>query len=135
METEEVRVIGRYVPSGDSAAYVAEELDAAIRPLLGPCCKRERISIRIPHAAAPEPHPNNLEWHQDGGGPDGTTHHMIIWASEMPTELRKSDGTIVSLEPFDLVWFDNTVCWHRQPRGTDETRRWFIAVRCSGALS
>jgi len=87
--------------------------------------------VRVPQGITP--HPDNLEWHQDGGGPLGTTDHMVVWASEAPTEIRTSAGELVPTTAGDLVWFNNRIAWHRQPRGTDETRRWFVAIRCSGA--
>lgn len=127
----EVRVLGRFIPS----SLNPDVIQAEIRPLLPPCCQLERIGVRTPHPQAPAPHPDNLEWHQDGGGSAGTTHHMVVWASEMPTELRTSTGDVVTVQPGDLVWFNNTLAQHRQPRGTDETSRWFVAVRCSGALT
>jgi hypothetical protein len=128
-----VRILGRYEPVGLPAAFVQEVLQAEIRTRLPPCCARERISVRVPQGIPP--HPDNLEWHQDGGGAAGTTHHMVVWASEQPTEIRRADGSIVVADPFDLVWFDNTIVQHRQPRETDETQRWFVAIRCSGALT
>lgn len=123
-------MLGRFVPS----LLQSEVIEAEIRPLLPACCQRERIDVRVPRPLSPDPHPNNLEWHQDGGGIEGTTHHMVVWASEMPTELQTSDGVRVPTQAGDLVWYDNTKARHRQPRGTDETRRWFVAIRCSGAL-
>jgi len=87
--------------------------------------------VRVPQGITP--HSDNLEWHQDGGGPLGTTDHMVVWASESPTEIRTSAGDVVPTAAGDLVWFNNRLAWHRQPRGTDETRRWFVAIRCSGA--
>lgn len=130
---EEIRVLGRFVPT----EYQSDAIEIGFRALtfLAPCCRRERMSVRIPHPAAPEPHPDNLQWHQDGGGSEGTTHHMVVWASEQPTELKTSDGVLFTAEPFDVVWYDNTKAFHRQPTGTDETRRWFMAIRCSGALA
>ena len=98
-----------------------------MRGILPPCCARERISVRIPQGIPP--HPDNLEWHQDGM----PSYHMVVWATEMPTEIRTSAGAIVQGEPYDLVWFDNTTVFHRQPRGTDESKRWFVSIRCSGA--
>lgn len=109
-------------------------IEAELRPLLPPCCQRERISVRVPDARAEAPHYDNLQWHQDGGGAEGTTQHMVVWASEMPTELKTSDGARFQQQPFDLVWYDNTRAFHRQPVGTNEGTRWFVAVRCSGAL-
>lgn len=123
----EVVVLGRFVPS----TLQSEVIEAEMRPLLPPCCQRERISVRPPGTV---PHPNSLAWHQDGGGAEGTTHHMVVWASEQPTEIRTSTGVVIPTQPCDLVWFDNTLAWHRQPGGTDESRRWFAAIRCSGAL-
>ena len=76
----------------------------------------------------------NLEWHQDGGGAEGTTKHMVLWACEMPTELKLSSGERFYTMPYDLVWIDNTRAYHRQPRLTDESTRWFCAIRCSGVL-
>ena len=128
----EARVLGQYVP----AEWQSDVIERGFRalPFLPACCQRERVSVRIPDARAEAPHPNNLQWHQDGGGAEGTTHHMVIWASEQPTELRESDGTIFPIAPLQVVWFDNTKAFHRQPTGTDEARRWFVAIRCSGAL-
>lgn len=133
MDPLELRVIGRFVPS----AYQSEIIETEFARLecLPLCCRRERMSVRIPHERAVEPHPDNLEWHQDGGGSEGTTHHMIVWANELPTELKTADGTLFTAEPFEVVWYDNTRCFHRQPRNTDRTTRWFMAVRCSGALA
>lgn len=131
MNNEEIRVLGRFVPS----LLQSEVIEAEIRPFLPPCCARERIGVRTPHAQAPDPAPANLEWHQDGGGLEGTTRHIIVWASEQPTQIRTSTGDEFEGQPYELVWVDNDRACHRQPRGTDETRRWFLAVRCSGALS
>jgi hypothetical protein len=127
----EIRVLGRFVPS----RLQSEVIEAEIRPLLPPCCARERIGVRTPHDQAPQPPPANLEWHQDGGGLEGTTRHIVVWASEQPTELQASTGEYFTGQPYDLVWVDNDHAFHRQPRDTDETRRWFLAVRCSGALT
>lgn len=120
--------LGPFVPS----RLQSEIIEAELRPLLPPCCARERISVRVPMGLAP--HPDNLQWHQDGGGAEGTTRHMVVWASEQPTEIRTAAGETVSF-PGELVWFDNTRVSHRQPAGTDETQRWFAAVRCSGAMA
>lgn len=102
-----------------------------LRPLLPPCCQRERISVREPDART-SVHPDNLAWHQDGGGVLGTVRHMIVWASETPTQIKLSDGTEFCGEPYDLVWFNNDIVYHRQPAGTDEGARWFVSIRCSG---
>lgn len=123
----EVRVLGRFVPS----ALQSEILETEIRPHLPACCARERVSVRIPDPRV-SVHPDNLQWHQDGGGTAGTVRHMIVWASEQPTEIRRADGSVFIGEPYDLVWFNNDVAHHRQPAGTDEGRRWFLGVRCSG---
>ena len=124
----EVRVLGRFIPS----EWTSETIEREIRPLLPSCCRCERVSVRVPQGILP--HPDNLEWHQDGGGAEGTTKHMVVWASEHPTELRSSGGELRTAQPGDVVWFDNTKAFHRQPRGTDETRRWFVSVRCSGEI-
>lgn len=123
----DVRVLGAFLPS----ALQSEAIEHELPPYLPACCARERISVRIPDARVTA-HPDNLEWHQDGGGPAGTIRHMVVWASEQPTELRLPDGSTFTGEPYSLVWFDNDVVYHRQPRGTDEGRRWFLGVRCSG---
>ena len=128
--SEEIRIIGRFVPSHLQSEIIERE----IKPFLAPCCQGERVGVRTPHINAPQPPPANLEWHQDGGGSAGTTKHMVVWASEQPTELKTSTGVRFYQEPYDLVWYDNTKAFHRQPRGTDETRRWFAAVRCSGEI-
>lgn len=124
----EVEVLGPFIPS----QLQSEAIEMEVRQHLPPCCAKERVSVRVPHDRAPDPHPDNLEWHQDGGGPLGTTAHMVVWASEQPTEIKLSDGSVFVAEPCELVWFDNCVVFHRQPHGTDEKRRWFMAVRCSG---
>lgn len=119
---DEVRILGRFVPS----EYTSEVIQAEIRPLLPLCCQRERISVRIPQGITP--HPDNLEWHHDGM----PAYHMVVWANEDPTELTTSAGEYVRGQPYDLVWFDNVKAVHRQPRGTNESARWFVSVRCSG---
>jgi hypothetical protein len=108
-----IRVLGRFEP----AEYTSDAIEQGFRALacLAPCCRRERISVRIPQGIPPPG--ANLHWHQDGGGSAGTTHHMVIWASEQPTELRDEDGTVFIPQPGDVVWFDNTIAWHRQPTG------------------
>lgn len=126
----DVGVIGRFVPS----EFKAETIEAEIKTRLLSCCARERISVRIPDSRVPV-HPDNLEWHQDGGGSAGTTRHMVVWASEMPTEIRRGDGSQFKGEVFELVMFDNWNVWHRQPLGTNEGTRWFVSVRCSGDLN
>ena len=124
----EVRVLGRFEPT----LLQSEIIEAELRPLLPTCCQRERISVRVPCGLCPAA--DNLVWHQDGGGPEGTTDHMVVWATEHPTHFRLSSGARVTVYPYDLVWVDNRRAWHRQPSGTDETRRWFVSVRCSGSL-
>lgn len=126
---DEVKVLGRFVPS----LYQSEIIEQEIRCFLRPCCRAERISVRVPMGIVP--HPDNLQWHQDGGGPAGTTRHMVIWASERPTEIRTSAGELVVIHPHDVVWFNNDRAQHRQPAGTDEWSRWFVSVRCSGVIA
>ncbi len=122
-----VSVIGTFHPS----LYQAEIIETEIKAHLPACCARERVSVRIPDPRVPV-HPDNVQWHQDGGGSAGTTRHMIVWASEQPTEIRLPDGSVFIGQPHDLVWFNNDVVQHRQPLGTDEGRRWFVSIRCSG---
>jgi hypothetical protein len=122
----EAHVICRFVPS----RLEPEIIQAELRPLLPTCCRCERISVRIPRESAPDPAYDNLQWHQDGA----PAHHMVVWASEMPTEIRASSGEELRFEPFDVIWFDNTKVHHRQPMNTDEEKRWFVSVRCSGAI-
>ena len=126
----EIRVLGRFVPS----RLQSEVIEAEIKPYLPQCCARERIGVRTPHAQAPQPPAANLEWHQDGGGLAGTTRHIVVWASEQPTELKTSTGELFTGQPFELIWVDNDQAFHRQPKGTNEQQRWFLSVRCSGAL-
>jgi len=128
----EACVLGRFEPGEYQEDRIEREFRAL--PFLPACCRKERISVRVPHDRAAAPNPDNLAWHQDGGGPAGTTDHMVIWSSEMPTNLRSSSGELFPIEPFDVVWFNNRIAFHKQPEGTDETRRWFVAIRCSGAL-
>ena len=127
----EYRVLWTFVPS----RLQSEVIEAEIKAHLPPCCARERVGVRTPHALAPEPPPANLEWHQDGGGLEGTTRHIVVWASEQPTEIQTSDGQEFIGQPYELVWVDNDHAFHRQPRGTNEQQRWFLAVRCSGAVT
>ncbi len=121
----EFRVFGHCVPSRLDATVIMDEL----RPLLPACCQRDKISVREPEALI---HPDNLAWHHDGGGTAGSVRHMVVWASEMPTQIQRSDGTEFQGDPFDLVWFNNDVAKHRQPDGTNPSTRWFASVRCSG---
>jgi hypothetical protein len=124
-------VLGVFVPS----RLQSEVIEAELRPLLPPCCARERISVRTPHDRVPAPPEANLCWHQDGGGCNGTTRHIVVWASEQPTEIQTSAGDEFVGQPYELVWVDNDRARHRQPRGTNEQHRWFVAVRCSGAMN
>src|SRR5690348_6502467 len=93
--------LGRFIPS----SFQSEIIETEIRAFLPKCCRCERVSVRVPMGI--EPMYDNLQWHQDGGGPEGVTKHMVVWASEMPTELRDSSGNLLSFEPFDVIWFDN----------------------------
>lgn len=119
-------MIGHFVPS----LMQSEVIETEIKKHLPSCCARERVSVRIPDPRVPV-HPDNVEWHQDGGGAAGTTRHMVVWASEKPTKIRRANGAKFRGKPFDLVLFDNTVVFHRQPRDTNEGTRWFVAIRCS----
>ncbi len=122
-----VRSLGPFRPT----ALQSELIETQIKPLLPACCARERVSVRIPDARV-TPHPDNLQWHQDGGGPAGTVRHMVVWASEQPTEVQLPTGETVTGVPFELIWFNNDLVRHRQPTGTNEGTRWFASVRCSG---
>ena len=124
----EVYSLGFYWPS----RLQSEIIETEVKAHLGVCCRCERVGIRIPSET--EPHPDNLEWHQDGGGPDGITRHMVVWATEMPTELRLSDNIFFTGKPYELIWFNNYIVWHRQPKNTRPMERWFLAIRCSGAI-
>lgn len=126
-KNNEVRVLGSFIPS----ALQSEVIETEIKAHLPSCCAVERVGVRIPDPRVTA-HPDNLEWHQDGGGVLGTIRHMVVWASEQPTELKLSDGSVFVGQPYELVWFNNDVVYHRQPRGTDEGRRWFVGMRCSG---
>ncbi len=128
---DEVRVLGRFEPS----SYQSEIIETEIKAHLPKCCATERISVRVPDPRGVTPHPDNLQWHQDGGGTAGTVRHMIVWANEQPTEIKTSTGLIIKPKPNDLVWFNNDVVQHKQPTGTDETRRWFVCIRCSGTTT
>lgn len=123
------RVLGTFFPSSLHQETMEQEFRAL--PFLPACCRRERVSIRVPSSTAV--HPDNLAWHQDGGGLLGTTQHMILWANQQPTHLKDAAGQPIAFAPGEVIWFDNTQCWHKQPSDTDETTRWFISVRCSGA--
>lgn len=123
-----IRVLGVFTPS----QLQSEVIEAEIKPHLPDCCRLERVSVRVPHARAQPAHPDNLEWHQDGGGPAGTVRHMVVWSTEQPTQIRLASGMVVTPKPYQLVWYDNDHVQHRQQAGTDETRRWFVSVRCSG---
>ncbi len=120
----EAKVIGRFVPS----EYTPEVIQAELRRLLPACCACENIGVRRPQGV--EPHPDNLEWHQDGM----PAYHMVVWANETPTEIKDSSGTELEFAPFDIIWFDNTKVMHRQPRSGNEWTRWHACVRCSGAI-
>lgn len=120
--------IGKFTPS----RLQSEIIEAEIKKHLPDCCRCERVGVRPSDGQVV--HPDNMEWHQDGGGPIGITRHMIVWSTETPTEIKSSEGEVFSFEPFDLVWFDNFKAFHRQPRNTRPNHRWFLAVRCSGQI-
>lgn len=121
----DVECLGTFRPS----ILQSEVIEAEIRPLLPSCCQRERIGVRTPMGIVP--HPDNLEWHHDGGGVDGEVRHMIVWASEKPTELLLPNGVHYTPAPFALTLFNNDVVKHRQPQNTNEHTRWFAGIRCS----
>lgn len=131
--TDEIVILGTFTPSEWTPDCIEREFRSL--PFIPACCRRERIGVRVPHDLAQPPHPDNLQWHQDGGGIEGTTHHMIVWSSEQPTNLKSSTGQLFDTPTGSVVWYDNTKAYHKQPEGTDETKRWFVAIRCSGALS
>lgn len=126
----EVQSLGFFRPS----ALDRDTIQAEVKALLPACCACETVGVRVPLPTSGPAHPDNLEWHQDGGGAAGTTRHIVLWASEDPTEVRLSDGTYVRGEPYELLWVDNCRAQHRQPRDTNEQRRWFLAIRCFGTL-
>lgn len=123
-------MLGVFIPSRLQSEIIEAELPKT--NLLPNCCSRERISVRVPDPRVTA-HPDNLQWHQDGGGVKGTTRHLVVWATEQPTEIQLPDGEVFIGKPYELIWFDNDVVFHKQPTGTDEGTRWFVAVRCSGA--
>lgn len=124
MNSDEVRIIGRFIPT----EFTPEVIQAELRPMLPRCCQSENIGVRIPQGI--EPPYDNLQWHHDGM----PAYHMVVWASEMPTEVRDSAGNELQAQPFDIIWFDNVKAEHRQPANTRSDHRWFVAVRCSGAI-
>lgn len=126
MSRPEAYTLGRYVPS----LWQSEVIEVEIKKYLPPCCVCERVSVRYPSDV--EPHYDNMQWHQDGGGPAGVTKHMVVWASEDPTHIRASDGSEFHFEPFDVIWFDNYAAFHKQPPNTVPQKRWFVSIRCSG---
>src|SRR5262245_60428416 len=93
---KEVRSLGFYRPE----EFWYDRIQREIRDFLPSCCARERISVRVPPVQPRDLHPDNMEWHQDGGGAEGTTRHMVIWSDRDPTWLRLSTGEIVRPEPF-----------------------------------
>ncbi len=127
----EAQALGMYVPS----AFQPDIIESEIRAYLPPCCKRERISVRVPPAERLLPNIDNLHWHQDGGGAEGTTHHMVVWASANPTEIQLSAGQVCVFAPFQVIWYNNYQVRHRWPvMGAINPNRWFVSVRCSGAM-
>jgi hypothetical protein len=128
MTNPEFRVLGVFHPS----EYKMETMEAEMRPLLPPCCAREAVSVRYPNGI--DPNYNNMQWHQDGGGTEGTIRHMVVWASEDPTHIKDSSGAEFQAKPFEMVWFNNDLAYHKQPENTRPSDRWFISVRCSGVI-
>lgn len=128
----EIKILGKYTPTELFPDSIEQEFRKL--PFLPDCCRRERIGIRVPLPTTPDPPGANLEWHQDGGGIEGTTHHMIVWASEDPTHVKSSDGIEFKYEAGDVVWYNNTLAFHKQPSTTNDKHRWFVSVRCSGEL-
>lgn len=124
---EPYRVLGLFRPSVLDPAAIELELPAVLRQLGAPgCCLSGRLGIRVPSAGV-QKLAGNLVWHQDEG-----PGHMIVWASEAPTELELSDGRPWAAKPFEVLWFDNRAIRHRQPADTPDLTRWFLAIRCAG---
>lgn len=128
MSNEEIRSLGVFHPSQMQIETIQREL----RPMLPPCCQRENIGVAAQNQTSI--HPDNQQYHQDGGGPAGTIRHMVVWATETPTHLRDSSGREFTPEPFEVIWLDNDRVHHKQPIGIHPESRWFVAVRCSGAM-
>ena len=124
----EIRSLGMFHPS----EWKIETIQSELRRLLPPCCRCENIGVAAQNQTSI--HPDNQQWHQDGGGPAGTTRHMVVWASETPTFLKDSMGVEFRGEPEELIWFDNDRAYHRQPMDIHPETRWFVAVRCSGRI-
>ena len=72
-------------------------------------------------------------WHQDGDNTPGSNMQcqLILWASHTPTEIRHkydSEGTVWIPEPFEVVVFDNWLCFHRRPPELSG-KRWLFRQR------
>lgn len=124
----EIRSLGMFHPS----QLRIETIQAELKPYLPRCCQCEAIGVAAQNQTVI--HPDNQQWHQDGGGTAGTTRHMVVWATETPTYLRDSSGSEFRGEPYELVWFDNDKAFHRQPVDINPATRWFVSVRCSGKV-
>jgi hypothetical protein len=128
---ETLRVLGQYQPSEWNRDVIEQE----VRRLgcLPACCRQQRMEIRGPSPHAPA---TTHLWHRDSDTdvPDapGRLTHLVMWASEDPTEFVNETGMIQSFEPYDLVWMDNVAWWHRSPPAANHLTRWFIGIRCNG---
>lgn len=125
-------MLGEYRPS----LWDRDALEQEFRRLafLPECCRRQRLEVRGPH---PIPPATAHLWHRDSDSdvPDapGGLLHLVMWASEAPTEFRQRvDGPVHAFRPFDVVFVDNVAWWHRTPPGADHRTRWFMAIRCTG---
>jgi len=100
---QDFQVLGNlYIPNVDiSLRYPLFE-----GPHWGHRVPRQVLSIanRGPSSAA-------NHWHHDQPLDIG----LILWSNMFPTEIRLSDGRIVTAKPFDVVLLDNANVHHRTP--------------------
>lgn len=62
--------------------------------------------------------PMGKEWHQDGDTTPGSKMEclIILWANKTPTQFKfKADGELFQPKPYEVVVFQNNLCYHRQP--------------------
>jgi hypothetical protein len=68
-------------------------------------------------------------WHQDGDLTPGARMNcqLVLWASNHPTEIRYN-GVVYQPNPYEVVVFSNTLCFHRRPPGAPRIR-WVFRQR------
>jgi hypothetical protein len=115
--------LGQYHPSEWSCPVIDREMRALA--CIPSCCRTVALEIRQPSPIRPM---TADQWHRDFQTPP--VEHLVLWATESPTEILTDDGKILRFDPYDVVWINNQGPLHRMPPSADCATRWFTCFRC-----